>query len=58
MADLVLIIEKTSKFNVKMLMYSVDYKKVFDKVKWSKFWNTLVDMETPKHLVSPTNLEV
>lgn len=29
----------------------VDYKKAFDKVKWSKLWPVLIEMGTPRHLV-------
>lgn len=45
------IVEKTREFNVKMFMCFVDYKKAFDKVKWSKLWPVLIEMGTPRHLV-------
>ncbi|KMQ86520.1 endonuclease-reverse transcriptase [Lasius niger] len=34
-----------------MFMCFVDYKKAFDKVKWSKLWPVLIEMGTRRHLV-------
>ncbi|CAH2233881.1 jg18186 [Pararge aegeria aegeria] len=45
------VIEKAREFNKPTYICFVDFSKAFDSVKWSKLWNVLLSMGTPKRLV-------
>lgn len=45
------IIEKAQEFNSPMVLCFIDYKKVFDYVRWNSLWKILMEMGVPHHLV-------
>jgi hypothetical protein len=46
------IIETCREFNITIYLCFIDFRKAFDRVKWSKLWIVLHDMGVPLHLIT------